>query len=118
MHHALFMTSSTRWQDVCKLKSFYGGRIISFVSWIICFSVLFVTLVREKKGTETSDIYANMLPDINMYESQMHSTLEWRICELRVSQPCRAQESLLHILSFMLPVEEISLCEAIQTLTA
>lgn len=75
-------------------------------------------LSKRKKGTETSDIYANMLPDINMYESQMHSTLEWRICELRVSQPCRAQKSLLHILSFMLPVEEISLCEAIQTLTA
>ena len=50
MQQASFMASSIRWQDVCKLKSFHRGRIISFVSCIICFSIPFVTLVRERKG--------------------------------------------------------------------
>lgn len=46
-------------------------------------------LSKRKKGTKISDIYTNMLPDINMYESQIHSTLEWRICEFSVSHAYR-----------------------------
>lgn len=49
----------------------------------------------RKKGTKVSDIYANTLPDINMYDSQIHSILEERRWELQLSPPYRTQEDLL-----------------------
>lgn len=39
-----------------------------------------------------------MLLDINMYESQRHSSQEGRVCELRMFVPCSHQERLLYYL--------------------
>ena len=63
---------------------------------LLLYSVCYLSM--RKKGTKISDIYTNILPDINMYESQMHSTLEWRICEPGVSHAYWTQKNLLQIL--------------------
>ena len=61
------------------LKAFMVERK-SFLFLYGSFTFLHVKLTGEKKK---ADIYSNTLLDINMYESQMHSSRECRACELR-----------------------------------
>lgn len=60
---------------------------------LLLYSICYLS--ERKKGTKISDIYANMLPDINMYESHIGSILESRKWELGLSCPYRTQEDLL-----------------------
>lgn len=62
------------------LKAFMVERK-SFLFLYGSFTFLHVKLTGEKK--KKADIYSNTLLDINMYESQMHSSRECRACELR-----------------------------------